>query len=119
MQILQVARSFTAPKNAMGCRKLLGLFWRWLGKTGIKLVQVSLEASLAIVWQASEFDAHADSGIARSNGDGGGDALLIDPELHLKCGGDSQRHRGLNITTVSTDVGGVHPHGGVHALIAK
>jgi hypothetical protein len=47
------------------------------------------------------------------------DALLIDPELHSEHGGNGQRHRGLNITSVAADVGGIEPHRRAHMLVAK
>src|SRR5580692_12795824 len=97
---------------------LLG-FWRRLHHARIELVQVGLEAFLGVLRQAGEFDAHADSWIASADCGRGGDALLVDPEIHLKYGGDGQRHRRLNITTVPTDVGGVDAHWSVHALVFK
>ena len=106
-------------EKQLGEKDLLGLFWPRLGKSGVQLVQVGLEALFGGVRQTREFNAHAHAGVARANGGRGTDVLLVDPENPPLHGSNRQGHGGLNITTISADVGGIDPHRRVHAFITE
>ena len=103
-----------------GCTWPLGCgFWSLGRHSWINFVQVGLETILGLFGQPCKFDSHAYSGITSSNHCGPRNVFFLDPKVCLQSCSHRQRHNCLNITTVATDVSGVHSHGRVDTFVPQ
>src|SRR5258708_33377895 len=105
--------------SAEGTWPLPGGFWSLGRHSRINFVQVCLETILGLFGQPCKFDSHAHSGITSSNHCGPRNVFFLDPKVCLQSCSHSQRHDGLNITTVATYVSGIHSHGRVDTFVPQ
>src|SRR5579862_4675431 len=99
-----------------------GLFAGFLslrGEARVLLIKISLEAFFGIFRQTAEFDSHPNSWIPGAHGGGGGDTFLVNPKLHSQHSRNWQGHDCLNITAITTDVGGIDPHRRIHTFVTE
>src|SRR5579864_4482990 len=101
-------------------RPLLGsLALENIGAQGVDLIQVILQALLAVGSQSREFHPIAHARIAGSNHSRGGNLFLLNPELDPQHRSQLQGENGFYVATITADVGGVHAHRRLHALVAQ